>query len=36
MKRLLISSAIASAFALVGCEQPSGDDEYVDRMAEEH
>jgi carboxymethylenebutenolidase len=36
MKRLLISSAIASAFALVGCAQPSGDDEYVDRMAEEH
>jgi len=36
MKRLLLSSVIASAFALAACGQPSGDEEYAESMAEEH
>jgi len=36
MKRLLLSSVIASALALAACGQPSGDEEYAESMAEEH
>lgn len=36
MKRLLVSGAIASALAFIGCGQPSGDEEYAESMAEEH
>jgi len=36
MKPLMMSIAIGAVVALVACGQPDGDQEYVDRMAEEH
>lgn len=36
MKQLMMSIAIGAVVALVACGQPDGDQEYVDRMAEEH